>query len=75
MPFTSSFQWGWGAARLSASQVFLQYIQYKIMLNVRSGGPLFGPLHVVLQAGDLFTFHEASICDWFRLDPQGTIFV
>lgn len=40
------------------------------MLDVPHGspdGPL-GLLHVMLQAVDL-TFHEASICDWSRLDP------
>lgn len=38
--------------------VFLEYVQYKIMLNMphrSSGGPLFGSLHVVLQAVDIFT--------------------
>lgn len=32
------------------------------------GGLSLGLLRVMLQAVDLF-FHEASICDWSRLDP------
>lgn len=40
-----------------------------------SGGPLLGPLLVVLPSLDLFTFHEASICDCFRLETRGAIFI